>query len=102
MKFKLKRNHFALTISLIFAVTLSAQTNSKYKVTLDAGHGGKDIGATYHGFAEKNITLAIVLKVGKILEQDPSIQVKYTRDDDTFVELVERADIAVDQNSARR
>lgn len=94
MKFKLKRNHFALTISLIFAVTLSAQTNSKYKVTLDAGHGGKDIGATYHGFAEKNITLAIVLKVGKILEQDPSIQVKYTRDDDTFVELVERADIA--------
>lgn len=94
MKFKFNLKHFALTISLISAVSLSAQTNSKFKVTLDAGHGAHDFGATYHGFVEKNITLAIVLKVGKILEQDPNIQVQYTRNNDTFVDLVERANIA--------
>ncbi|TGD59440.1 N-acetylmuramoyl-L-alanine amidase family protein [Flavobacterium humi] len=94
MKFRSHLKHFALTISLISAVSLSAQTNSKFKVTLDAGHGAHDFGATYHGYVEKNITLAIVLKVGKILEQDPNIQVQYTRNNDTFVDLVERANIA--------
>ncbi|MGH2667083.1 N-acetylmuramoyl-L-alanine amidase family protein [Flavobacterium sp.] len=94
MKFKFNLKHFTLIISLIFAVSLSAQTNSKFKVTLDAGHGAHDFGATYHGYVEKNITLAIVLKVGKILEQDPGIQVQYTRNNDTFVDLVERANIA--------
>ena len=94
MKFTLKLKHFALTLSLIFIATASAQTNSKFKVVLDAGHGDHDFGATYHGFVEKNINLAIVLKLGKILESDPNVQVIYTRDNDTFVDLVERANIA--------
>lgn len=94
MKYTLKLKHFVLATLVLFAATVSAQTNSKYKVTLDAGHGAHDFGATYHGFVEKNITLAIVLKVGKILEQDPGFQVNYTRNDDTFVDLVERANIA--------
>ncbi len=94
MKFLLKIKYLATIIAFLFVVTISAQTSSKYKVTLDAGHGAHDFGATYHGFVEKNITLAIVLKVGKILEQDPTIQVNYTRNNDTFVDLVERANIA--------
>jgi N-acetylmuramoyl-L-alanine amidase len=94
MKFTLKLKHFALTLSLVFIATASAQTNSKFKVVLDAGHGDHDFGATYHGFVEKNINLGIVLKLGKILESDPNVQVIYTRDNDTFVDLVERANIA--------
>ncbi|WP_300566669.1 N-acetylmuramoyl-L-alanine amidase, partial [Flavobacterium sp.] len=94
MKFTLKFKYLALIFSLLFLATASAQTNSKFKVVLDAGHGDHDFGATYHGFVEKNITLAIVLKVGKILEQDPGVQVLYTRNNDTFVDLVERANIA--------
>ncbi|WP_394759686.1 N-acetylmuramoyl-L-alanine amidase [Flavobacterium sp.] len=94
MKIALKFKHSVLVLSLFFVATLSAQTNSKFKVVLDAGHGAHDIGATYHGFVEKNINLAIVLKLGKILEADPSVQVIYTRNDDTFVDLVERANIA--------
>ncbi|MEO8236252.1 MAG: N-acetylmuramoyl-L-alanine amidase [Flavobacterium sp.] len=94
MKFTLKLKHFALTLSLFFIATASAQTNSKFKVVLDAGHGDHDFGATYHGFVEKNINLAIVLKLGKILESDPNVQVIYTRNNDTFVDLVERANIA--------
>lgn len=65
-----------------------------FKVTLDAGHGDHDSGAHYHGFIEKEITLEIVLKVGKILENQPKIDVVYTRKSDVFIDLVERANIA--------
>ncbi|UPQ79126.1 N-acetylmuramoyl-L-alanine amidase [Flavobacterium azooxidireducens] len=78
-----------LSVSSIFA-----QSNSKFKVVLDAGHGGKDLGANYYGFIEKNIALAVALKVGKQLEKYPDIQVIYTRKTDVFVELIERARIA--------
>ncbi len=92
MKFTLKIKEVFVLVSLL--IVSSAFAQGKFKVTLDAGHGDHDFGATYHGFVEKNIALGVVLKVGKILEQDPSIQVIYTRKNDTFVDLVERANIA--------
>ncbi len=67
---------------------------SKFKVTLDAGHGDHDYGAVYHGHIEKNIALAVVLKVGKLLEKNSGIDVIYTRKGDQFIDLVERANIA--------
>ncbi|RYG44856.1 MAG: N-acetylmuramoyl-L-alanine amidase [Chitinophagaceae bacterium] len=77
---------------LICSITGSAQ--GKFRVTLDAGHGGKDFGAMYNGHIEKNISLAVVQKVGKILEATPGFDVVYTRNSDVFIELVERANIA--------
>ena len=65
-----------------------------FRVTLDAGHGDHDFGAVYSGRVEKNINLALVLKVGKILEQNPKIEVIYTRKTDVFIDLIERANIA--------
>lgn len=93
---KLRMNLKSIFLTAAFAVTpiISAQSGGKFKVCLDAGHGAHDFGATYHGFVEKNINLAIILKLGKILEQDSSIDVVYTRKDDTFIDLVERANIA--------
>jgi len=70
-----------------------------FKVTLDAGHGAHDFGAVYSGRIEKNIALAIVLKVGKILELNPNVNVIYTRKTDVFIDLVERANIANRANS---
>ncbi|NHM06799.1 N-acetylmuramoyl-L-alanine amidase [Flavobacterium sp. CYK-4] len=81
-------------LTFIFSFSVYSQSSSKFKVTLDAGHGAHDYGAIYHGHIEKNITLAIVLKVGKILEANPNIEVNYTRKNDTFIELVERSSIA--------
>ncbi len=78
----------------IFSFSSYGQANGKFKVALDAGHGAHDFGAVYHGHIEKNITLAIVLKVGKILEDNPNIDVIYTRKTDVFIELVERSSIA--------
>ena len=68
--------------------------DQKFKVVLDAGHGGKDYGAVYHGNIEKNIALQTTLRVGSILEKDPQIDVVYTRKSDVFIELQQRANIA--------
>ncbi|RZJ53487.1 MAG: N-acetylmuramoyl-L-alanine amidase, partial [Flavobacterium sp.] len=77
----------------------SYSQSNVFKVTLDAGHGDHDFGAVYSGRIEKNIALAIVLKVGKILELNPNVDVIYTRKTDVFIDLVERANIANRANS---
>jgi N-acetylmuramoyl-L-alanine amidase len=83
-----------LTLFLtIVTLGVNAQSNV-FKVTLDAGHGAHDFGAVYSGRIEKNIALAVVLKVGKLLEANPKIDVIYTRKTDVFIDLIERANIA--------
>ena len=80
---------------LFCAISFTSYSQSnKFKVTLDAGHGGKDFGAVYNGHVEKNIALAVSLKVGKILESTSGFDVLYTRKTDVFIDLVERANIA--------
>ena len=89
---------FKIKILVTFFLTVisfSAYSQSNvFKVTLDAGHGAHDFGAVYNGHVEKNIALAVVLKVGKILEATPQTDVIYTRKTDVFIDLVERANIA--------
>lgn len=68
--------------------------SNNFIVALDAGHGGKDEGAKYFGNKEKNLTLAVTLKVGKILEKNSHITLVYTRKTDEFIELRKRAKIA--------
>ena len=64
-------------------------------IVLDAGHGGHDPGAVGpHGTKEKDINLAIVLQLEKLFRRDKNYKVILTRDDDTFIPLVERANIA--------
>jgi N-acetylmuramoyl-L-alanine amidase len=92
MKILYSKSFFSVV--LLFFVCITYAQNTKFKVVLDAGHGGKDYGATYHGNVEKNIALKTVLKVGDILEKDPNITVVYTRNKDVFVELDDRANIA--------
>jgi N-acetylmuramoyl-L-alanine amidase len=64
-------------------------------VVLDAGHGGHDTGALGKNSREKDITLAIVLKLRDYIHENmKDVKVILTRDDDTFVELYRRARIA--------
>jgi N-acetylmuramoyl-L-alanine amidase len=86
---------FANFLILFCAISFSSYSQStRFKVALDAGHGAKDFGAVYNGHIEKNISLAVVLKVGKILESTPGFEIVYTRKTDVFIDLVERANIA--------
>jgi len=89
-----KYKYSFLVIVLLFSMSLSFGQSGKFKVALDAGHGGKDPGSAYHSHVEKEIALAVVLKVGKILEKNGAIDVVYTRKTDVFIDLVERANIA--------
>jgi len=78
----------------ILAFISDTAYSQKFKVTLDAGHGGHDYGAVHNGHIEKNITLAVALKVGRILERNSGIEVIYTRKSDVFVDLIERSNTA--------
>jgi N-acetylmuramoyl-L-alanine amidase len=75
-------------------MTINAQNKTKFKIILDAGHGGKDYGAVYHGNIEKKIALATTLRVGELLESDQEIEIIYSRKTDVFVELKDRANNA--------
>lgn len=90
----LKKTKIAFTFLIVMLAVHSYGQSNDFKVTLDAGHGAHDFGANYSGRVEKNIALAIVLKVGKILESYQKIDVIYTRKTDIFIDLVERANIA--------
>ena len=73
---------------------IQQETNDKFVVVLDAGHGGHDPGNLGNGYLEKEIALGIVLEAGKVLETNPDIEVVYTRKDDRFVDLYVRGEIA--------
>ena len=67
---------------------------NKFTIVLDAGHGGKDPGNSYHGYVEKDIALKTTLKVGRFLESEKDFIVVYTRKTDEFIELVNRPKVA--------
>jgi len=67
---------------------------SKMRIVVDAGHGGRDRGTVGRdGLLEKDLVLEIGQRLGKLLE-DLGMQVIYTRRDDSYISLDERASIA--------
>jgi N-acetylmuramoyl-L-alanine amidase len=69
-------------------------------VVIDAGHGGKDPGAIVGKAHEKDIVLAIALKLGNYIKENlPDVKVIYTRKTDVFVPLFERSVIANKNNA---
>ena len=92
----------AIICFVFIAIPVVAQSNlTKIKtVCLDAGHGGKDPGAVGLSSKEKDIVLAITLKLGKLIkEKYPDINVVYTRKTDVFVDLKRRSQIANDSKA---
>src|SRR5665811_2628195 len=64
-------------------------------VVIDAGHGGKDFGASVGNAREKDIALDLALKLGNEIKSNyPEIKVIYTRTKDVFIPIFERAVIA--------
>lgn len=83
-----------MMIAGIPASAIAAQTK-EFTVVLDAGHGGKDHGAIDNGVKEKDINLSVALRLGELIKKKlKNTKVVFTRDDDTFVSLQGRADIA--------
>ncbi|MEO6304633.1 MAG: N-acetylmuramoyl-L-alanine amidase, partial [Bacteroidia bacterium] len=64
-------------------------------IVIDPGHGGKDPGCSGVTHKEKDVSLAVALKLGKLIEKNlKDVKVIYTRTTDVFVELEDRAQIA--------
>jgi N-acetylmuramoyl-L-alanine amidase len=64
------------------------------RVVIDAGHGGHDPGAHGNGIDESELTLDVALRVQKLLQKQPGVEVVMTRDTDVFIPLEERTAIA--------
>ncbi|MGL5743398.1 MAG: N-acetylmuramoyl-L-alanine amidase [Legionella sp.] len=68
-------------------------------VVLDAGHGGKDPGARGPRHSrEKDVVLAITLKLKQLIDRQPGMRAVLTRSGDYYVGLRQRLDIAREYN----
>ncbi|MFA5417706.1 MAG: N-acetylmuramoyl-L-alanine amidase [Bacteroidales bacterium] len=78
-----------------------AQKGTKIRtVVIDAGHGGKDPGASSKQLKEKDVALSVALKVGSYIKaQFSDVKVIYTRKTDKFIPLYERGEIANRNNA---
>ncbi|MBA5791311.1 N-acetylmuramoyl-L-alanine amidase [Flavobacterium sp. xlx-214] len=87
-------NKFKVAFASLLIGVIPSIYAQNFKVVLDPGHGGKDTGALYGKFVEKQIVLDVALKVGDILKRDKDFKVVYTRKTDVFIEVAERTKIA--------
>jgi len=81
---------------------LAARDRSKrdIMVVVDAGHGGKDPGAVgSRGEREKDVVLSIAQLLAKRLKREKGFDVRLVRNDDFFVPLRKRVDIARKYNA---
>lgn len=89
-----------IVILAAFLLCFSSLASGKnFTVVLDAGHGGKDFGACGKYACEKNVNLSVVKELGKLIESNiDDINVVYTRENDSYLTLRERAAIANKSN----
>jgi N-acetylmuramoyl-L-alanine amidase len=104
---EIKRNRLK-NISLLIALfsicninIYAIDDNIKLKtVVIDPGHGGEDPGASGIKTKEKDVVLAVGLKLGKLINENlKDVKVIFTRDEDKFIPLHERAELANKNNA---
>lgn len=81
------------------AAMLHGQSQKEWVIVIDPGHGGRDPGAVGGDVKEKDITLAIALKLGKQLATLENTRVVYTRTKDETVDLYKRPQIAMENKA---
>jgi N-acetylmuramoyl-L-alanine amidase len=73
----------------------AAVAPAEFRIVLDAGHGGWDLGTVgKKGLLEKDLVLDIVERLGKLVEANLDAKVIYTRQDDSYLPLEKRAEVA--------
>ncbi|WP_026315505.1 N-acetylmuramoyl-L-alanine amidase family protein [Riemerella columbina] len=95
--FNIKKSLILLFSLLLMSV--SAQRSKPFVIVLDAGHGGSDHGANRRysdlgNVVEKEISLAVTLKLGAMLEKNKEFKVVYTRKEDFYPNLTSRTNLA--------
>ena len=73
---------------------LRAKTG-RFRIALDAGHGGWDMGTVGRkGLLEKDLVLDVTRRLGKLLQARLGSEVIFTRNGDDYLPLDQRADFA--------
>ena len=89
---------FLISALVILPPTTFSRPDAAFTIVLDAGHGGKDpgnLGTGRYKETEKQVALAVTLKVGEYIEENlPDVEVVYTRKGDTYPTLWQRVNIA--------
>ena len=89
---------FAAVTVLMNGATAGNIAHGVEVVVIDAGHGGKFPGAHYGNVYEKDLTLKVALKLGKLIEEGmPGVKVVYTRKTDKAL----GTDLATDLQACR-
>lgn len=81
----------SLLAVIVCAIPASAASKKEFVVVIDAGHGGKDVGAQDNNAQEKDINLGVAQRLAEILKKKKGFKVILTRDGDKFVALHDRA-----------
>ena len=93
-------------ISIFFCEQICAREDvgRQRVIVIDAGHGGKAYpGAVYGGVKEKDINLAVALKLGALIEKElPNAKVVYTRKTDTALGQSLNEDLSARANIANK
>jgi N-acetylmuramoyl-L-alanine amidase len=67
----------------------------KFRIVLDAGHGGWDLGTVgRQGLLEKDLVLDVTQRLGRLLQARLGSEVMFTRSGDSYLPLDQRADFA--------
>jgi N-acetylmuramoyl-L-alanine amidase len=70
-------------------------TAARLRIALDAGHGGWDLGTVGRsGLLEKDLVLDIAARLGRLIEKRMHAEVIFTRQDDAYVSLERRTELA--------
>lgn len=86
---------FLMVFAVLSHVVCDAADAGRFVLVLDPGHGGKDYGCVGKLTNEKTIVLDVARRFGKMVGDSlPEIKTVFTRDDDRYLTLQNRADIA--------
>lgn len=90
---------FVLVLSVFIPAefsTYAADRKADFTVAIDPGHGGRDAGCRSKRQKEKDIVLDVATQLQTLIAKNckDSVKVVMTRDDDTFIPLMDRAKIA--------
>lgn len=89
-----------LLINLIYLIPpVQTFAGEPVVVVIDPGHGGKNLGAEYEGYTEKEITLIVANAMYEELSKYDGVEVYMTRTKDETISLADRAEFAASVNA---
>lgn len=89
----------SVLFTLLFSFSFFSYAETPYRVVIDPGHGGSDLGAVRDSFVESKIALSVAEKVKTYLDQKKYIVSILTRNSDKTLSLQDRVDIASKMNA---